>query len=111
MVRRKKIREDEVEEKLAAKVNPVLGRKYDAKKADRSIKRDRRVIEGSSIALESDEKVKSFSKSANFFSALQKQSEEEIRRKKEGVKNKHFDGSGGERGITKIGSKSSNLKL
>lgn len=88
MVRRKRIHEDDVEEKRAAKVNPALARKYEAKVADKAIKRDRRVTDGSTMQLESDEKVKSFTKSANFFSALQKQSEEEIRRKKEGGKAK-----------------------
>jgi U3 small nucleolar RNA-associated protein MPP10 len=85
MVRRKTIRGEEAEEKQAAKVNPALGRKYDAKVADKAMKRDRRVVDASStMKLESDEKVKSFTKSANFFSALQKQSEEDIQRKRDG---------------------------
>lgn len=110
MVRRRRIREDEVEEKLAAKVNPVLGRKYEAKKADKSMKRDRRVVDGSSMKLESDEKVKSFSKSANFFSALQKQSEEEILRKKEGTKKKKSN-DGDEGDFKNSSKKSSAVKL
>ena len=108
MVRRKKIHEDEVEEKLAAKVNPVLGRKYEAKKADKRMKSDRRVVEGSSMQLESDDKVKSFTKSANFFSALQKQSEEDIRKKKEGKKGSSITkGKEGNSG----GTRSAALKL
>lgn len=87
-VRRKQQHEVDVEEKLAAKVNPVLGKRYEDKKAEKSMQRDKRVVDGNSMRLESDDKVKSFSKSSSFFSAMQKQSEEDIQRKKDKVRSR-----------------------
>ncbi len=73
----------ESEEKLAAKVNPVLGNKYEEKKDMEKLRRDKRVIDGSKLG---NSDTKSYSKSSQFFSALQRQTEEEIVKKKNGKK-------------------------
>ena len=61
-----------------------MGNKYESKKALEKIRGDKRVIDGASLNLESSESVKNFTKSSKFFSALQKQTEEDIQRKKDG---------------------------
>jgi hypothetical protein len=83
-VRRKENRRKEAEEKLVAKINPGMGNKYESRKALEKIRGDKRVVDGSSLNLESNDSVKNFTKSSKFFSALQKQTEEDVQRKKDG---------------------------
>jgi U3 small nucleolar RNA-associated protein MPP10 len=85
-VRRKENHRKAAEEKLVAKINPGLGNKHEAAKALREIRGDKRVVDAKTMRQETDDQVKTFTKSSKFFSALQKQTEEEVQRKKAGLK-------------------------
>ena len=85
-MRRRENHRKAAEEKLVAKINPGLGNKYESAKALREIRGDKRVVDARTMRQETDDQVKSFTKSSKFFSALQKQTEEEVQRKKAGIK-------------------------
>lgn len=105
-VRRKERQRDAAEEKLVAKLNPGMGNKYEAKKAMEKIRGDKRVVDASSMRQESEDAVKSFTKSSKFFSNLQRQTEEDVMKKRAGIK-----GSASKSVDTSSGAKSAAVKL